>query len=910
MSILLIDSIIFKINKNNNNNNLNENESDNNYVIINTSNCLFFLILNLISFFFGIVFIIFYYKIPNYSKNFLTYFLVISQSILSFLYSIFFFEFYFFIPQSMTIYMKIFCIIFPLIILFIYFWNACLTHNMYVTYFKYENYYNKRLLYYKYQSVAYIFIFLFFTLFNINFENEDFNKKDFSFLNFYNDNYLNLYFLITVFILIYILTKLYYKLKKKEMIFSFDNSEKDLYRRKNFHLIIKRQIIFIWYFVITYLPLSINMIIKITFNYKNFESYYLSFFINIMVSFNTTFIFIVKLSDPILRDFLINLLYLKNDTKYENKLYKNLNESFISKSLEDVNRTSYNNENNNDQQNIFRQESMVSLKNKNYTIYYNYYEDDNNKNNKKERNYITKKLTDTNIDRKFNNKIINQNNINNFININNNQYINNNNIVYQKNNKDNNKNKIELSFIKCKKNIESPNLSKHNSCENIYNVSMEDDKNIINIQNNQNNFIRRNNSRRKTFIGKANKVDKNFPKTTKSIDNKYFRFFNDYLDEYNLMYLQIGIDKNLLLMLAISLAINDCRKYDYEKIYKKYLFKIPFDDKFYREVTEYKEYNEKNIPDWIGIKNNNMKNFNFKIKSYSPFIFHHLRYIDKISIDKIISSLTPIKNLQLINKLNVLGGRGGNIISTTWDKLLIIKTINYSEKQLFLSKMLKEYHNKIINTKTILCRIYGLFEIEIIDKDNSIFVLLQKNMMDLPLETKMLTFDLKGSSVDRQSIKKCDEDKNIIELKKKYKNYVLKDIDLKILNMSFNLNYNEGKNLISIIDNDIEFLQKFYVTDYSLLIFIHKYRKEDLENNLDNICVMKSKDNKYIFEFSIIDFLGTFDLKKKGEKITKEVVGILTNLKDKNFSVMDSEKYGERFKNNIRNIINIKNLYI
>jgi hypothetical protein len=178
-------------------------------------------------------------------------------------------------------------------------------------------------------------------------------------------------------------------------------------------------------------------------------------------------------------------------------------------------------------------------------------------------------------------------------------------------------------------------------------------------------------------------------------------------------------------------------------------------------------------------------------------------------------------------------------------------------------------------------------------------------MMDLPLETKILTFDLKGSSVDRQSIKKCDEDKNIIELKKKYKNSVLKDIDLKILKMSFYLNYNEGKNLISIIDNDIEFLQKFFVTDYSLLIFIHKYRKEDLENNLDNICVMKSKDNKYIFEFSIIDFLGTFDLKKKGEKITKEFVGILTNLKDKNFSVMDSQKYGERFKNNIRNIINI-----
>jgi hypothetical protein len=71
---------------------------------------------------------------------------------------------------------------------------------------------------------------------------------------------------------------------------------------------------------------------------------------------------------------------------------------------------------------------------------------------------------------------------------------------------------------------------------------------------------------------------------------------------------------------------------------------------------------------------------------------------------------------------------------------------------------------------------------------------------------------------------------------------------------------------------------------------------------------MKSKDNKYIFEFSIIDFLGTFDFIKKGEKITKEFVGILTNLKDKNFSVMNSENYGERFKNNIRKIINIKDL--
>ena len=93
----------------------------------------------------------------------------------------------------------------------------------------------------------------------------------------------------------------------------------------------------------------------------------------------------------------------------------------------------------------------------------------------------------------------------------------------------------------------------------------------------------------------------------------------------------------------------------------------------------------------------------------------------------------------------------------TWDKKLIIKTIDDNEKNIFINKIFEEYHQRMRETKNILSYAYGVYKIELGDKGVS-NVMVQRNMNDLFWDSNLLTFDLKGSTVDRQSIKKEDID--------------------------------------------------------------------------------------------------------------------------------------------------------
>jgi hypothetical protein len=276
--------------------------------------------------------------------------------------------------------------------------------------------------------------------------------------------------------------------------------------------------------------------------------------------------------------------------------------------------------------------------------------------------------------------------------------------------------------------------------------------------------------------------------------------------------------------------------------------------------------------------------------------------MDKISIDDILKSLDIKKNLKIINEAKVSGGRGNNSLFRSWDKKLIIKTIDKNEKNILINKMLEEYHSRMRDTKSILSHIYGVFKIEIGDKGKTT-VMLQRNMNDLFLDSNILTFDLKGSTVDRQSIKEEEINLNKKTLFNKYKNIILKDVDLKITDIKIVLNPYDGKNILLSICNDSIFLQKYDVTDYSLLIFINKYNKQNLEKHIGNPRIMPSADNNYIFNFSIIDYLGTFNLEKKGEKLMKNFVGIFRNSKDTNFSVQNPQNYGLRFRKFAKKII-------
>ena len=71
-----------------------------------------------------------------------------------------------------------------------------------------------------------------------------------------------------------------------------------------------------------------------------------------------------------------------------------------------------------------------------------------------------------------------------------------------------------------------------------------------------------------------------------------------------------------------------------------------------------------------------------------------------------------MKNFEKLADAFASGGRSANPILFTHDKKYLIKTISKKEKNVLL-KMLPEYHSFMINEKSLLCRIYGAFRIQI-----------------------------------------------------------------------------------------------------------------------------------------------------------------------------------------------------
>jgi hypothetical protein len=118
---------------------------------------------------------------------------------------------------------------------------------------------------------------------------------------------------------------------------------------------------------------------------------------------------------------------------------------------------------------------------------------------------------------------------------------------------------------------------------------------------------------------------------------------------------------------------------------------------------------------------------------------------------------------------------------------------------------------------------------------------------------------MKGSSKDRSVLTKADieavlegQRDKIIE---KYKKKVLKDNDFKDLGFSLKLSKKDAFNFQNNIANDAEFLKGYNLTDYSVLLTIHKYNPEDAERSIDNYRVLHSSNGEYLYNVSIIDYL-------------------------------------------------------
>ena len=102
----------------------------------------------------------------------------------------------------------------------------------------------------------------------------------------------------------------------------------------------------------------------------------------------------------------------------------------------------------------------------------------------------------------------------------------------------------------------------------------------------------------------------------------------------------------------------------------------------------------------------------------------------------------------MIFKAGEGSGKSGSFFFFSKDNKFLIKTLKKQEKLLFF-KIIDEYIDHIKNGESLLARIYGIFSIKTELFKSLDIMVMQNTSLILDKKTKKISFDLKGSLVDR-----------------------------------------------------------------------------------------------------------------------------------------------------------------
>ncbi|CAD7093962.1 unnamed protein product [Hermetia illucens] len=194
----------------------------------------------------------------------------------------------------------------------------------------------------------------------------------------------------------------------------------------------------------------------------------------------------------------------------------------------------------------------------------------------------------------------------------------------------------------------------------------------------------------------------------------------------------------------------------------------------------------------------------FKVKEYCPLVFRNLR--ERFGIDDVDyrESLTRSQPMQIDSS-----GKSGAQFYQSYDKFFIIKSLT-SEEIERMHAFLKHYHPYIVERhgKTLLPQYLGMYRLTV--ESVQYYFVVMRNVFSSHL-TIHKKFDLKGSTVDREASEK--------ELEKPLPTY--KDNDFMKQKIRIQIGEVSKEKLVETLKNDVDFLTKLHIMDYSLLVGIH-----------------------------------------------------------------------------------------
>lgn len=312
---------------------------------------------------------------------------------------------------------------------------------------------------------------------------------------------------------------------------------------------------------------------------------------------------------------------------------------------------------------------------------------------------------------------------------------------------------------------------------------------------------------------------------------------------------------------------------------------------------------------------NTLQKFNFY--AYAPHIFDSLRNV--FGIDK-LEYIKSLCNMPLTGLKNP--GASSSKLYYSRDQKFIVKTVQNVEDQ-YLLNLISKYHEhwKIYGT-SLLPKFSGYYGISL--NVFSVFnVVTMNNLIPSNIEVHQ-KFDLKGSTIKRNASKD--------EKEKPLPTY--KDLDFREMYPSGILLKSEiYSNLLNILSNDSNLLERSEIIDYSLLMgifnietYLKKKGNDDLstaainkwenvmkratKNSADNYeneynvsfkdCIPANnlENNRILLFVGIIDVLQGYQLRKNLEYKAKSLLLMLNsscNENSKGISVQPPNIYRQRF---------------
>jgi hypothetical protein len=367
------------------------------------------------------------------------------------------------------------------------------------------------------------------------------------------------------------------------------------------------------------------------------------------------------------------------------------------------------------------------------------------------------------------------------------------------------------------------------------------------------------------------------------------------------------------------------------------------------EITE--EILEESLPFFMNeIKQKKYGAIDGRLTVYAPKLFNLLCSLDGVG-QNFLDSLDLHDNFSRIIKAgtNTKGGQSGEFFFFSSDNKLIIKSMKDSELKLLI-KILPAYVNHFKRfPASLISKIYSVvtFETgEALGKEKY-NLLVMRNINGYPSKNCVRSYDLKGSTYGRRTIK----EEGPIERDDLGKYGTLKDLDFLDHEKQLHINPDIVEDFTNMARRDSDFLREHQLLDYSFLVLvvdhmlpvpnrktfyrrknrelsvvfeaaesaetgsivlgndndIARLQKADSVFNMDDksardkdFSTLKMSNGTYYYHVGIIDYLIEYGWKKKLEVFFKKFIACNPYL---DISVQRPEYYSQRFFNFVSRII-------